>query len=220
MQFASFENNTKINEVFDKKSKDHNDLTKFMEAIDSKCLPPESKADTIFAEFTKFKISGEFTDFTIVVRGREFKIHKMVLAAQSSVFKDIFADTAVESAKSFNKIQNCSEKTFESFLDYFYTGKVDSSVNAVEMFELASEFDVLEPKKICKTLIMAKLNESNAVEVFNLGHRYSSEEMKQKSFEIIMKMFPEINDTFENKLNEINRLAALKMEIISILETK
>lgn len=57
-----------------------------MEAIDSKRLPPESKADTILAEFTKFKISGEFTDFTIVVRGREFKIHKMVLAAQSSVF--------------------------------------------------------------------------------------------------------------------------------------
>lgn len=88
-------------------------------------------------------------------------------------------------------------------MDYFYTGKVDSSVNAVEMFELASEFDVLEPKKICKTLIMAKLNESNAVEVFNLGHQYSSEEMKQASFKIIMKMFPEIDNAFESKLDEI-----------------
>lgn len=88
------------------------------------------------------------------------------------------------------------------------------------MFELASEFDVLEPRKICTTLIMAKLDESNAVEIFNLGHRYASKEMKQKSFQIIKKMFPEVNDTFENKLEEINRLAALKKEINVILQGK
>lgn len=119
LRYASFENNTKINEVFFADPNDYTKFTKFMQAIDSNCLPPESKAETAIAEFAKFRISGEFTDFTIVVRGREFKIHKVVLAAQSSVFKEIFAVKDGEPSKSFNNIKNFSEKTFESFLDYF-----------------------------------------------------------------------------------------------------
>lgn len=218
LQFISFKNNTKINAMFDKDSKTCNDLAVLMKDIDSNCLPPESPAESVFAEFSKFKVSGEFTDFTIVVRGKEFKIHKMVLAAQSSVFKKIFMDDKEELSKSFNRIQNFSEKTFESFLDYFYTGKVDASANEVEMFELASEFDVPEPRKICETLIMANLDKSNAVEVFNLGHRYSSELLKQKSFKIIKTMFPEIDASFEDKLDEINRFVALKNELDTILK--
>lgn len=80
---ADFRNNATINDHFSTDTEGKNDLQTFIRAIDSCCL---SQADRAFVEFCSFKKSGDFSDFTITVRGKEFKIHKCIFAAQSSVF--------------------------------------------------------------------------------------------------------------------------------------
>lgn len=213
LQFADFKSNTRINRLFDSTSEDNNDFEKFAKTIDSNCLTPASQADLVFADFFNFKKSGEFTDFTITVSGKEFKIHKMVLAAQSSVFKKMFTDDAEEAVQSFSGIKNFSVETFEAFLDFFYTGKVDGSVKPLEMFQLAFEFDVPVAKKLCIAKCLENLDDSNAIEVFNFAHHYELIDLKKKSFNIIQRIFPEVDDTFEDKLDEINDLAALTKQL-------
>lgn len=187
---------------------------------DCHCSAQDSQADKIFKEFQKFKMSGDFTDFTIEIRGKEFDIHKMVFAAQSSVFKQIFMENTGKVSKELINIENFSEETFELFLDFFYTGRVDAAANPVELFELASEFDVQEARTICIERILETLDESNAVDVFNIAHRHSSIVLKKKSFEIIKAIFPRLGDTFINKLDEINDLVALKARMDAILKMK
>lgn len=213
LHFASLQRNTRINKCFDIKQTTKSNFAKFKRIIDSKCLPP---ADRMLEEFSKFRSFGEFTDFTIPAYGKEFKVHKMVLAAQSSVCKKSFLDGEVP--KPFSKIENYSEKTFEHFLDFFYTGKVAASTNIIEIYKLASEFDVAKLKLICTARILANMDESNAVISFNIAHRVASDLLKVKAFGFIKKMLPELDATFMNKLDEVNTLMALKAQMDGILK--
>lgn len=221
LEFADFIDNYRINERFiinrDVPSVQIGYILEMMmRTIDQLCLPPVPESHKLVSGFSKYK---EFTDFSFMVRGKEFKIHKVVFAAQSSVFEKMFSEDGEETSQCFNKIKNFSEGTFAAFLDYFYSGKVYAYVNLVEMFDHAAIFDVPDLKEICEARILDDVDESNAVEVFNLGHRHQSDELKQKSFKIIKKMLPELNVTSINKLDEINRLVALKTETDAILAT-
>lgn len=223
LEVADFRNNTKIDEYFDRQYKCFNDLAELKRIIDVNCLPTlclesstvqGSHAVKVFEKLHRFKITNEFSDFTIKLQGKEFRIHRNIFAAQSAVFKRIFSGEIEEgSQQSFRKIKKASEKTVDGFLDYFYTGKVDVFVNLPEMLELAVIFDVSELKATCFERIKANLNESNAVEVFKLAVGYQSEELKQKSFEVIKKMFPGLQGSCDNQINKIDGLMALKNQM-------
>lgn len=225
LEFANFNENSKANEWFCLVSAKNSDLSKLKKAIDEKCLPPEpvhssdaeevcasSKHKNIFSKLAAFKVSGAFADSTISFRGKEYEIHKCILAAQSSVFMEIFTNNLAESGDTFTKIRNCSV-AFESFLNYFYTGELDEKVNVIEMFELATAFDVATLQATCIFQILENLDESNALEVFNLGHHNKSEELKKSAFEVIQEMFPEMDDSFINKPDDVNYIVGAMREI-------
>lgn len=207
---ASFANRTGFNEYFSKDDENFKDFTLFKSTMD--LSPPKSQAEKVFAEFSKCKRSGEFFDFTFKFRGKEFQIHKMIFAAQSSVFRKIFTDGLENTSNSISQLKNISEETFQSFLDYFYTGKVETSVDVMEMLDLASEFDVPELKIICTARILTQLDESNAVSIFILAHRNQSEELKQMSFKFVKKIFPGLEEAFVEKLDEVMKLVDLKIK--------
>lgn len=73
---------------------------------------------------------------------------------------------------------------------YFYKGERNDGINPIEMFELATVLGVPDVVVACTTRILEILDESNALEVFNLAHQHESDDLKQSSIEIIQKMFP------------------------------
>lgn len=98
----------------------------------------------VFQKLGSFRAARKYTDFTIKVHEKEFAVHKNILAAQSHVFDEMFSNKTNQNTKAFNKIKNLNlcENLFEHFLDYFYTGHVNSEANLLDLFELASEFEV------------------------------------------------------------------------------
>lgn len=217
LDYVDFSGNKKIDALYSDKVENKNDMREFMRIIDSSCLPPESEAEIVFAEFAKFRISGDFTDFTIKAFGQEFKVHKMILAAQSPVFKEMFADDTEELTMTLHKIKEFDSSTFKSFLDYFYTGEVGDDINFTKMLDLASTFDVPKLKNICTSRIVMNVNYLNAVQIFNLGHLHNCEVLKKKSFEYIKGLLPGLHSVFVNKPEEVNRLIALKNEMDEIM---
>lgn len=226
---ADFRGNERTNSFFDTNDENSKNLEKFKETIDSECLPPEPDIRSqrsvtvgefehgLLAKFAEFRATGEYTDFTIKVHSRQFKVHKCILAAQSFVFRELFENDAVGCPNSFKNIEKFSEKAFESFLDYFYNCSIDDTV-MLELFELASEFDVQKLKEKCVDKILESLNESNAPEVFKLAHYHKSDELRRPAFKIIQKMLPGLMDNFEYNLEKVNNVVALKREIDKIME--
>lgn len=229
LEYANFENDY-INEHFGDGSRKN--LQQMMRFIDSRSPPllladptPEVGEEVLKVEqnelmrqkFAEFKASGNFADFTIKFRGKDIKVHKNILAAQSSIFEEMFSSEGADAAKNFPNIRNFSENAFESFLDYFYSGKLGDEVCSIEMFELATAFKVPVLETLCTDRLLDNLQESNAAEVFNLGHQHQSNELKKLAFAVIQEMFPDIPDDMIDNPDQINKIIKAKRELDSIL---
>ena len=203
-------------------------LKAFMKEIDAKCLPPieepliqsrqpPKKPEGRFNKFGEYFVTGKFFDFTIKIRDKEHRIHKNILAAQSSVFESMFSEDNGDDVKVFEKIKNMSDDAFEDFLRYFYFGTIRSEDNAMELFGLAVEFDVATLKFECEEIILLNLNDFNMLEVFNLAHLHSSEVLKKAAFATIKKSFPEISDNLINAPEIVARLINAKRHLDEVM---
>ena len=97
-----------------------------------------------------FRQESRFTDFTIKVDGKDFPVHKNVLAAGCGFFKDLFSknDTSRVICHELAKVE---PGTMESILNFLYTGKckLDQQTAApmLHVSEILGIQDLLDPLK-------------------------------------------------------------------------
>ena len=138
LEFIDFKENTKISDYYHKNV--HNTLEALMESIDKKCTPPVEiekickSDDSHNTKFQDFYATGKFSDFTIKVREKEYKVHKNILAARSSVFEEMFSGDGDAGAKTLMNIKNFNEEAFDDFISFFYFGAVKSKTNVFGTF--------------------------------------------------------------------------------------
>lgn len=220
LESADFRNNSKLNHYYFHTDRT-NSLTRLMEAMDTQCLQPAvqfiDQADSRFKKFEDFMTSGKYSDFIIKVRGKEFKVHKSILAAQSAVFDTMFSSDTEAGANILQNIKTFSESSFSDFLRFFYTGSIKTEENATELFELAAKFDVPVLKAKCEQIILKNLHESNAPEVFNLGHLHS-QFLKQGAFAKVKEAFAEIDDHLYNEVELVNEIIGTKRRLQQLIK--
>ena len=80
------------------------------------------------------------SDFTIIVKSKEFKVHKSVLSAQSVFMKMILFEMK-ESADNKVEIKDVEPSSFEKFLQFIYCEKVPEDLQhyAIDLFVLADK---------------------------------------------------------------------------------
>lgn len=139
-------------------------------------------------------LTSKHSDSTIKVGDKEFKVHKCILASQSSFFDKMFSDEAAENAtRTVNKPKNFNQETFEVFLRYFYTKNIPSPDIVVDLLELAIEFGVTDLKDQCADLLCKTINPRNACQLYHLALLHSLPILKMMAFAAIRKMHPEIS---------------------------
>lgn len=167
----------------------------FLRNINKNCLNPndyerksEQHSKKLSEGFGELWTTGRLSDFVIKVDSSEFPVHKNILSIRSSVFASKFkCDPAVNEMT----IEDFSANCVQSFLKYFYTGGISNMEKVTEMYTMATRFDVPCLKASCEETILGSLNESNAYKLFMMANSLMSENLKQKVFDEIVKMFPE-----------------------------
>lgn len=155
-----------------------------------------------FAELWKM---GNLSDFTIITKTKQFRVHKTVLAIQCTVIAAYFETEGHQNEK---KINEYDEATIEQFLNFLYTGELPKVYRVDELFKIASKFGAARLKSICEDLLLKKLNEASAFEIFMLGHQNESVKLKVAAFDEIQKNF--LNETLDDELmNDPDHLRAL-----------
>lgn len=192
LHYANFRKNTSIDALYDPPNKySVRTARELMDLIDNSCRMPTleiTKADRVssnekFVEgFKDLWMTGRLSDFTIVVGSKLFHVHRSVLSVRSSVFGAIFESEMQERKENQMTIEDFSQEAVEDFLYYLYTGEVASEFNAMELFALASKYDVTFLRASAEKVVLANLDGSNALEVLSLGNLYQSEEMIENSF--------------------------------------
>jgi BTB/POZ domain len=141
--------------------------------------------------------SGQFSDFTITAGDQEFKVHKNVVGSRSPVFAAIFESDMKEEKTGEMEITDFNAETVERLLSFLYTGVVQEK-GAMDLYAIASKYQVARLKLKCQEIIISSINNSNALEIFKFANLYLAEQIKYRAFLQIQQMFP--NGTMGDEL--------------------
>jgi hypothetical protein len=149
-----------------------------------------SKHETgIFADLQTLIQDDSTKDFQIQIDDREFPIHKFLLAARSPTLAEILRNNP--EVENLNLV-DISVDIFEVILKFLYTDELPGvdGTNFLQLFAAAGKLKIQELKKYAAMNLIDVINENNAIEAFKLSNKYAHEELKQKAFNEIKKMYP------------------------------
>lgn len=149
-----------------------------------------SHIKSLAEDFSRLRNCEKFVDFTLIVNGKVFKIHRVVLAARSDFFAKMFSTDMQEAADSKAELKGIEINTFEEVLHYIYTGSVTENADRISMdlYAAADIYQIEGLKSICICVIRKNLSESNALDTYKFADLYKIEgDLKQEAFHIIKR---------------------------------
>lgn len=158
-----------------------------------------SETDVLSNNFKDLFINQDCCDAVLQVQDKEFKAHRTVLIARSTVFAGMFKHHTSEKQTGIINIPDCDAETFQQFLEYLYSGKLedisfDSSVN---LYITSDKYDVKELKTFCAKYMIQNLTVENVCDVVILADKYDEEMLFSVAQEFFNENFKQIVKTCE-----------------------
>lgn len=160
----------------------------------------------------------KFSDVTLSVAGKEFKAHKVILAAGSPVFAAMFEHDMQESKRNKVEISDMDPDSLEEMLKFIYTGKVTNLEKLADnLLAAADKYDLPNLKQMCEEQLCDDLSITNAVEYLILADLHSSAKLKKRAIDYICNHATDIiNSESWNSL--IQRPDLLALTFIALAE--
>jgi len=155
------------------------------------------------------------TDFCVLCNGKFFPCHKIFLTARSSVFKTMIESNMKEAKEGVVKFENCTETVADSFVKFFYTGKVDEEVlreNVISFLDLGEKYDLKGLKAIAEQVMIANLDKDNMISFFLAADLYNGEMIKSAA-----KTF--LRQNIKSLVQQDGWKDTLKDHVFELLET-
>lgn len=128
-----------------------------------------------------------FTDFTFTIKGKEFKVHKNILAASSVVMHKLFTAEYKEKETGESKVDGIEPEIFEALINFIYSYKIPENLRKIAcgLYEAAHYYEIESLKDICLNEIQEKLSAANVIEAYDLAFKYDLEKLTLKAWNII-----------------------------------
>lgn len=119
-------------------------------------------------------LNKEICDVTLHVQDKEYKAHKAILIARSTVFAAMFLHDTSEKKSGNINIPDCDPESFKEFLEFLYCGKLEeiSSYSALHLYKTSDKYDIQELKTFCSEFLMKNLTVENLCEIVILADKY------------------------------------------------
>ncbi|KAI1701849.1 BTB/POZ domain-containing protein [Ditylenchus destructor] len=163
-------------------------------------------------QFEHLYESSELSDVTLVVEGKRFPVHKLVLAARSSYFRGMFYGGLRESQDNEVVLHEVSADNFEIILRYVYTGSVSldgpNTSQLVTLCRLAHMYDLESlQKNLVRKIEGIRVTLKNFNELFSCSVLLSLTYIKQKCKTYALSKLPTLC-----KSNEFCELSVTHLE--------
>lgn len=103
------------------------------------CLKWSNYSSNLAAAFSNLFDSATLTDVTLVCGGTVFNAHKVILAACSKNFADLFERAPVGTGQICVMLEATSADNMHALLEFMYKGEVHVSQKSLESFLKAAE---------------------------------------------------------------------------------
>ena len=111
-------------------------------------------------------------------------------------------------------VTDCDERTMEMFLTYIYEGRLPEYTFdvAAALISVATKYNVQSLLDTCTKILVAQLNDGNAIQVALLGDLYNAEALKSAAFTAIVESKRPLGTM--SGWDELDRFRDLQIEII------
>lgn len=96
--------------------------TEASHAADRTAYTSERHARLLLSHINRLRLRSDFCDVRLLVGGREFQVHRLVLAASGPYFSALFSGGMSEAREDQVHIAGVDAQVFEVLLDFIYTG--------------------------------------------------------------------------------------------------
>ncbi|XP_069821926.1 kelch repeat and BTB domain-containing protein 4 isoform X1 [Dendropsophus ebraccatus] len=115
-----------------------------------------------------------FADVTILVDGKEFQLHRLVLSAQSCFFRSMFASNLKEGRNRVIQLQDVSASVFQLLVDYIYHGTVKLRLEELqETYEVADMYQLTALFEECSRFLVRTVQVKNCLQIMWLADQHS-----------------------------------------------
>lgn len=214
---VDFRKNSKIDQIYwPITGKGLKSIHQMKVAIDSSCFPTAAKS--ISMNYRKLWEDKKYTDFTILADGKEFSVHKNVLAVQCPFFASLLKTDDKVKASNKYEITVSGYEVVEDFLYCLYTGEIKRVGHSVELFNLAATFNDEELKKEFELIACTNINNDNALKALFIGNAHESVKIIESAFNILKKVLPNdaLSDLLKFKPNEVGEILKNKSLIAKL----
>ncbi|XP_067422767.1 kelch-like protein 12 [Emydura macquarii macquarii] len=129
-------------------------------------------------------------DATLVCEGRRFSCHRVLLAAVSPYFKDVFTSSWKESQGGEVVLQDMSPSLLQSILKYIYTEELSLTLEtAPDLFAAASKLQILPLVEICSRFLGNKVSMQNCIGIYTLAQAYNHQALLHATLQLIILNF-------------------------------
>lgn len=136
---------------------------------------------------------GELCDVVLLVNGRRFPAHRIVLAGASSYLRAMFTNGMLESGMRDIKLQGIDANVMETLLDFSYTGMVDVTVDNVQALLSASTLLNLPTlRSVCCGFLQTHLDSTNCLGIRAFADLYSCSELENAAYRFICQRFLDV----------------------------
>lgn len=134
-----------------------------------------SETDLLSQNLKDLFSNKESCDTVLLVKDKEFKVHRALLIARSPVFAAMFRHNTAEKQTGTVIINDCDPDSFEAFLEYMYSGKLEDIAfnNVINLYKISDKYNVPELKLFCTNYLQLNLTLQNVCEVVTFADEYN-----------------------------------------------
>uniref|UniRef100_A0A3P9KS54 BTB domain-containing protein n=1 Tax=Oryzias latipes TaxID=8090 RepID=A0A3P9KS54_ORYLA len=140
-------------------------------------LPPASKKkgerkscaskdtrELMMEKLDDLRKQGTLCDVTLMVQGKHFPVHTVVLAAASNFFRLMFTTRMMESMSHEVELRGAEPEIIQLLIDFIYTSRISVNTTNVQSVLGAANLHQIQPvKKLCADFIKDQTDPTNSL---------------------------------------------------------
>lgn len=162
----------------------------------SSCTPVRVPECRLSDDLGQLYEKSAFSDVTLSVGGKDFYVHKAILAARSVVFNAMFEHEMEERKQNRVEITDVEHNVMTEMLRFVYTGKVSNlDKMADELLAAADKYALERLKVMCEESLCNGLSVDNVCEILVLADLHSADQLKTHAMDFINAHPADVMDT-------------------------
>ncbi|XP_068172826.1 kelch-like protein 12 isoform X2 [Antennarius striatus] len=135
----------------------------------------------------------QLCDVTLLVEGRKFMCHRVLLAAVSPYFRAMFTSPLVESRLTEIRLEEVTPAVMETVIQFVYTGEAGLSLDTAEdLFVASNRLQVMPLQDLCSRFLFEQLSLENCLGMYSLARSHHDQLLLRASLRLVAQHFPRV----------------------------